>query len=99
MSRTLALLCALLSAAIILAEATISPYLPNLSVFSRALHRTAGNELGTELLTFVSLVQLPWPALMFIDDDDDDDGGGGGGGMWRVQMVFCSMLSAGRLSG
>ena len=45
-----------MSAAIVLAEATISPYLPNLSIVSRALHQTSGNELATELLTFVSLV-------------------------------------------
>lgn len=48
---------AVLSIAIVLAEATISPHLPNLSVFSRALHETSGNELATELLTFVSLVR------------------------------------------
>jgi hypothetical protein len=60
--RSLAIACALLSASIVLAEATISPYLPNLSVFSLALHQTAGNELATELLTFVSLVS---PLLEF----------------------------------
>ena len=54
----LAIGTALLSVAIVLAEATISPYLPNLSIFSWALHKTSGNELATELLTFASLVQL-----------------------------------------
>ena len=54
--RLLAVVAALLSLAIVVAEATISPYLPNLSIFSRALHHTSGNELATELLTFVSLV-------------------------------------------
>ncbi|CAL5224711.1 g7442 [Coccomyxa viridis] len=53
--RLLAILTALMSAAIVLAEATISPYLPNMSIVSRALHQTSGNELATELLTFVSL--------------------------------------------
>ncbi|EIE18799.1 hypothetical protein COCSUDRAFT_45246 [Coccomyxa subellipsoidea C-169] len=53
--RLLALVFAALSVAIVIAEATISPYVPNLSVFSRALHATSGNELATELLTFVSL--------------------------------------------
>ncbi|CAL8470464.1 g10006 [Coccomyxa elongata] len=53
--RLLALITAGLSIAVVLAEATISPYVPNLSVFSHALHETAGNELATELLTFVSL--------------------------------------------
>ena len=55
--RLLAIGTALLSVAIVLAEATISPYLPNLSIFSWALHKTSGNELATELLTFASLVQ------------------------------------------
>lgn len=56
-ARFLALMLAVLSIAIVLAEATISPHLPNLSEFSRALHETSGNELATELLTFVSLVR------------------------------------------
>ena len=57
-TRLLAVITAGLSVAIVLAEATISPHVPNLSVFSRALHETAGNELATELLTFVSLVSI-----------------------------------------
>ena len=57
----LAIGTALLSVAIVLAEATISPYLPNLSIFSWALHKTSGNELATELLTFVSLVRFALP--------------------------------------
>ena len=59
--RLLAIGTALLSVAIVLAEATISPYLPNLSIFSWALHKTSGNELATELLTFASLVQSTLP--------------------------------------
>lgn len=54
----MALVTAGLSIAVVLAEATISPYVPNLSVFSHALHETAGNELATELLTFVALVSF-----------------------------------------
>lgn len=63
--RLLALLTALLSAAIVLAEATISPYLPNLSIFSKALHETSSNELATELLTFVCLVRTCLCASLF----------------------------------
>ena len=54
--RLLALLSALLSVAVVVAEATISPYIPNLSLFSQALHEAAGNELATELAAFVFLV-------------------------------------------
>ena len=50
------MVAAVFSAAIVLAEATISPLIPNLSVFSRALHRAAGNELETEMLAFIFLV-------------------------------------------
>ena len=54
------MVAAALSGAIVLAEATISPLVPNLSVFSRALHEAAGNELATEMLAFVFLVlRLP----------------------------------------
>ena len=53
--RLLAVLCALLSLAIVVAEATISEALPNLSVFSWALHRVSDNEILTELLTFTFL--------------------------------------------
>lgn len=63
--RLLAVVAALLSLAIVVAEATISPYLPNLSIFSRALHHTSGNELATELLTFVSLVGTSALCMMY----------------------------------
>jgi hypothetical protein len=56
--RLLALLCAALSVAVVVAEATISPFIPNLSLFSRALHHASGNELATELLAFVFLVRV-----------------------------------------
>ena len=49
------MLCAALSLAVVVAEATISAALPNLSVFSLALHRVSGNEILTELLVFLSL--------------------------------------------
>ncbi|KAK9804797.1 hypothetical protein WJX72_005995 [[Myrmecia] bisecta] len=53
--RLLAVCAALVSLAVVLAEATISPQLPNLSIFSRILHHTKGNQFATELLTFVFL--------------------------------------------
>ena len=53
--RLAAMLLASCSVAVMVAEATISPKLPNLSVFSWALHRTARTELGTELLCFLLL--------------------------------------------
>ena len=56
--RLLALLCAALSVAVVVAEATISPFIPNLSLFSRALHHASDNELATEMLAFVFLVSL-----------------------------------------
>ena len=65
--RLLAVVTAVFSAAIVLAEATISPYIPNLSVFSRALHETAGNELATEMLAFVFLVRwLPFSWVLLV---------------------------------
>ena len=54
--RLLAAITALLSLAIIVAEATISPHLPNLSVFSRALHSVKHNGFLVELLTFAFLI-------------------------------------------
>lgn len=53
--RLLSVLLAGFSACIVLAEATISGALPNLSVFSRVLHRTAHLQFATELLTFLFL--------------------------------------------
>lgn len=45
----------LLSLAVVLAEATISPKLPNLSPFSWALHRMEGDQASTEILCFAFL--------------------------------------------
>eukprot|EP00884_Botryococcus_braunii_P007317 jgi/Botrbrau1/16587/Bobra.0068s0018.2 len=53
--RFLAILAVLMSGAVLVAEATISPKLPNLSVFSRLLHISAGNEFATEFLCFIML--------------------------------------------
>ncbi|KAL3146885.1 hypothetical protein ABBQ38_014857 [Trebouxia sp. C0009 RCD-2024] len=53
--RLLSVLLAGFSVCIVLAEATISGALPNLSVFSRVLHRTAHMQFATELLTFLFL--------------------------------------------
>lgn len=49
------MVAAVLSAAVVVAEATISPQLPNLSVFSLALHSASGGEFAHSLLTFVML--------------------------------------------
>ena len=53
--RILAILAALLSLAIIVAESTISPQLPNLSVFSRVLHKVGASQFTRSLLTFTAL--------------------------------------------
>ena len=53
--RVAAVLLAAFSLCIVLAEATISGALPNLSVFSRILHSTASHQFTTEFLTFVFL--------------------------------------------
>ena len=50
------MLCAVLSLAVVVAEAAISSVLPNLSVFSLALHRVGGSEVLAELLVFLSLL-------------------------------------------
>lgn len=42
--------------AIVVAEASISPHLPNLSIFSRMLHKVKGNEILVELTTFAFLL-------------------------------------------
>ncbi|DBA73319.1 hypothetical protein WJX77_000394 [Trebouxia sp. C0004] len=51
--RLVSVLLAAFSLCIVLAEATISGALPNLSVFSRILHNTANHQFTTELLTFL----------------------------------------------
>ena len=53
--RAVSILLAMFSLCIVLAEATISGSLPNMSVFSRVLHHTAQNQFVTELLTFLFL--------------------------------------------
>ena len=53
--RFLAVLAALLSLAIIVAESTISPQLPNLSVFSLLLHQVGASQFARSLLTFIAL--------------------------------------------
>lgn len=53
--RVVSALLAMFSLCIVLAEATISGSLPNMSVFSRVLHHTAQNQFVTELLTFLFL--------------------------------------------
>ena len=45
----------LLSLAVVLGEATISPQLPNLSLFSRALHSLEGDQTMTEIACFAFL--------------------------------------------
>lgn len=54
--RAVAVFCAALSVAVVLAEATISPALPNLSLFSRGLHALQGNQTWTEIFCFGCLV-------------------------------------------
>ena len=49
------MVAALLTVAVIVAESTISPQLPNMSVFSLLLHRVGGNQFTRSLLTFVLL--------------------------------------------
>lgn len=53
--RLLSVLLAAFSLCIVLAEATISGSLPNLSVFSKILHNTANHQFTTEFLTFLFL--------------------------------------------
>lgn len=53
--RALAVFAAALSVAVVLAEATISPKLPNLSIFSRALHGVEQSQAWTEVLCCLSL--------------------------------------------
>ena len=49
------MVAALLTVAVIVAESTISPQLPNMSVFSLLLHRVGGNQFTRSLLTFILL--------------------------------------------
>ena len=54
--RALAVLLGLYSLAVIVAEATITPALPNMSVFSQALRRVAHNTIACEMLCFLFLI-------------------------------------------
>ena len=54
--RGLAVVTAALSVAVVAAEATISPALPNLSVFSRGLHALQGSQTWMEVFCCLSLV-------------------------------------------
>lgn len=54
--RALAVLLGLYSLAVIVAEATITPALPNMSVFSQTLRRVAHNPIACEMLCFLFLI-------------------------------------------
>ena len=53
--RLVAVVFGLLSLAVLAAEVTISPQLPNLSLFSRALHSMEGDQTMTEIACFAFL--------------------------------------------
>jgi hypothetical protein len=75
--RVLAVLLALVSTSIVVAEATISPKLPNMSLMSRALHCVAANQTATELLCFVFLA-YPCACAYY--------------GLYKCACVFASLL-------
>ena len=54
--RALAVLLGLYSLAVVVAEATITPALPNMSVFSQTLRRVAHNPIACEMLCFLFLI-------------------------------------------
>ena len=54
--RALAVLLGLYSLAVIVAEATITPALPNMSIFSQTLRRVAHNTIACEMLCFLFLI-------------------------------------------
>lgn len=54
--RAIAVVCGAASVAVIMAEATISPALPNLSLFSRGLHALQGSQTATEIFCFATLI-------------------------------------------
>ena len=54
--RALAVLLGLYSLAVVVAEATITPALPNMSVFSQTLRRVAHNTIACEMLCFLFLI-------------------------------------------
>lgn len=56
LSRLAAVITALTSLAVVVAEATMYHGFEDLSVFSRVLHRTSGNQFSTEIITFVFLL-------------------------------------------
>lgn len=51
------MLTGVLSLAVTLAEVTVSPGLPNMSVFAYALHAMPNHETSAELLAFAFLVR------------------------------------------
>ena len=57
MRRAAAVVTGVLSLAVTLAEVTVSPGLPNMSVFAYALHAMPSHEASTELLAFAFLVR------------------------------------------
>ena len=60
--RAAAVVTGVLSLAVTLAEVTVSPGLPNMSVFAYALHAMPTHETSTELLAFAFLVRPAlWP--------------------------------------
>ena len=54
--RALAVLLGLYSLAVVVAEATITPALPNMSIFSQTLSRVAHNTIACEMLCFLFLI-------------------------------------------
>ena len=63
--RAAAVVTGVLSLAVTLAEVTVSPGLPNMSVFAYALHAMPTHETSTELLAFAFLVRpAPGPVLL-----------------------------------
>ena len=63
--RAAAVVTGVLSLAVTLAEVTVSPGLPNLSVFAAALHAMPTHETSTELLAFAFLVRpTPGPVTL-----------------------------------
>ena len=63
--RAAAVVTGVLSLAVTLAEVTVSPGLPNLSVFAHALHALPTHETSTELLAFAFLVRpTPGPVTL-----------------------------------
>lgn len=56
--RALAIMTAILSMMIVLAEVSIAEYLPNLSAFSRVLQAVKSNEVAVVIITFLTLLYV-----------------------------------------